>query len=207
VHPAVEVILAPIVLVHAHQIRSCFPRSMQSSKIQRAARSSRRACWAWTVVCLVACGADHSEPPRPEPAEPLPVLSPLAPPDRPVELGEDLEIEIERLSRISRGELPGVRERFLGGLPPNHHLFVSTTLHDASANEMVFVHVREWREPELIDGVLDSDVTVTGYRRGQPLSVRTSDVADWTISRPDGTEEGNRIGRYIDAHSGLPVRD
>lgn len=155
----------------------------------------------------MACGADHPEPPRPERSEPLPALSPLAPPDRPVEPDAELRIEIERLSRISRDELPGVRDRFLGGLPQGHHLFVSTTLHDASTDETVFVHVREWQEPELIVGVLDSEVAVTGYRRGQRLSVPTSDVSDWTISQPDGTEEGNRVGRYLDAYGGMPAPD
>jgi hypothetical protein len=155
------------------------------------------------ALCLVACGADHSEPPPLERREALPELSPLAPPDRPVQLDVEVTREIERLSRISRDELPGIRDRFLSGLPPGHLLFVSTTLHDESIDELVFVHVREWHEPELIDGVLDSEVTVTGYRRGQPLGVATSDVSDWTISRPDGTEEGNRVGRYVETHSGM----
>ena len=35
-------------------------------------------------------------------------------------------------------------------------------------------------------------------RRGQALSVAEADVVDWTIARPDGTEEGNWMGRFID---------
>lgn len=144
------------------------------------------------LLALAACDSAHDEP--------LPRLSDQAPRDRQVQVDHDVQSQLERLSELSRAELPEVRDRFLRGLPADHHLYVTTRLRDARTEEIVFVHVRAWDDPERIDGVLDSDVVVSGYHRGQPLDVRTADVFDWTISRPDGTEEGNRVGRYLDEH-------
>jgi hypothetical protein len=34
----------------------------------------------------------------------------------------------------------------------------------------------------------------------QSITVPESEVLDWTIARPDGSEEGNFIGKYLDSH-------
>ena len=30
--------------------------------------------------------------------------------------------------------------------------------------------------------------------------MKESDVLDWTISKPDGTEEGNFVGKFLDTY-------
>lgn len=59
-----------------------------------------------------------------------------------------------------------------------------------------------------IHGHIDSNLDfVRGYRVGQPIVLSTDAVLDWTVSRPDGTEEGNRIGKYLDKlHARLQQR-
>ena len=66
--------------------------------------------------------------------------------------------------------------------------------------EQVFVavdHIHDGR----VEGRLWSEVTtVAGYRHGQPLALAEADVVDWMISRPDGSEEGNWMGKFIDVY-------
>jgi hypothetical protein len=40
---------------------------------------------------------------------------------------------------------------------------------------------------------------VRGYRRGQAHTLRIPELLDWTVLRPDGTEEGNRVGNFLDS--------
>jgi hypothetical protein len=39
---------------------------------------------------------------------------------------------------------------------------------------------------------------VEGYGYGKELSVPEEEIVDWVITKPDGGEEGNLIGKYID---------
>lgn len=41
-----------------------------------------------------------------------------------------------------------------------------------------------------------------GFKKGDKLKVEEKDVLDWTISKPDGTEEGNVIGKFLDTWKG-----
>jgi hypothetical protein len=40
---------------------------------------------------------------------------------------------------------------------------------------------------------------VKGYKHGDEYKFPESEVLDWTISKPDGTEEGNFIGKFFDS--------
>jgi uncharacterized protein YegJ (DUF2314 family) len=37
------------------------------------------------------------------------------------------------------------------------------------------------------------------YSADQTVTIRAADLLDWTIVKPDGREEGNLRGKYIDA--------
>lgn len=39
---------------------------------------------------------------------------------------------------------------------------------------------------------------VTGYKRGDPHDLPEAEIVDWLISRPDGSEEGNVVGKFLD---------
>jgi len=41
---------------------------------------------------------------------------------------------------------------------------------------------------------------VTGYKHGDTYSFPEADLLDWTISKPDGTEEGNFVGKFLDTY-------
>ncbi|MFL5541489.1 MAG: hypothetical protein ACJ8J0_21055, partial [Longimicrobiaceae bacterium] len=96
---------------------------------------------------------------------------------------------------------PDARRRFLAGLPPQQTLFVTTRRRDAGGRlEQVFVAV-DGIDGAQVTGRLWSDVgIVVGYRHGQKLAVPESEIVDWMISRPDGSEEGNWMGKFFDAY-------
>lgn len=51
----------------------------------------------------------------------------------------------------------------------------------------------------MIGGRIWSPIQVVeGYGYGKELSVPEEEIVDWVITKPDGGEEGNLIGKYID---------
>ena len=50
---------------------------------------------------------------------------------------------------------------------------------------------------------------VQGFRYRQSYNFPTSEMVDWLISKPDGSEEGNWAGKFLDAFrlTGTPPKD
>lgn len=133
-----------------------------------------------------------------------PYVSPDAPEDDPLLLQdpEDREVFLETIEpcvREARRTYLQAKARFLAGLPPNHGFFVVVRLHDAEGRlEQVFVAV-DRIEDGTIEGRIWSPVQVVeGYAYGAELSVPEKEIVDWVITKPDGGEEGNLIGKFID---------
>lgn len=123
------------------------------------------------------------------------------PKDRVVTL-QDTRIEelIRTYSAMSREELPGIIERFRNGLEEGSKLFVTTRITDPANNtfEQVFVEVSAI-EGDVLSGKIASHLTqLTNYQFGDPYSCPQSKVLDWTIQKPDRSEEGNYVGRFMD---------
>jgi hypothetical protein len=38
----------------------------------------------------------------------------------------------------------------------------------------------------------------SGYKNADPYRFPESAIIDWTISRPDGTEEGKVVGKFVE---------
>lgn len=98
----------------------------------------------------------------------------------------------------SRKSWPSAKARYLAD--PKVMLFVSAEISDKfNRHEMVFVKVKAV-SMNLITGNISSDILgVAGYKVGDEFRLRESQILDWTISNPDGTEDGNLIGKYIDS--------
>lgn len=111
---------------------------------------------------------------------------------------EKLEAAIKPLIEQARKSLAHTKERYEKGLPRGHVLMVTTRLHGQDGSfEQVFVKVDSWHEHS-IDGTLASDVKLRSHKIGEKLTVKEEDVIDWTILNPDGSEEGNVIGKFLD---------
>lgn len=153
------------------------------------------ACFALALLC--ANGA---------PARQDVQLSPNAPKDKPVDArgGEEVrrfEEAIKPYVEQARKTYPEAKQRFLRGLPRGQVFFVTARLYDGTGRfEQVFVAVREIKGGK-ISGVIASEIrTVSGFRQGDPHALPESELYDWTISKPDGSEEGNFVGKFLDTY-------
>jgi hypothetical protein len=64
----------------------------------------------------------------------------------------------------------------------------------------VFVAV-EAIENGIIRGIIYSDInTVSGFALRQRYAFKETELVDWLITKPDGSEEGNVVGKFMDTY-------
>jgi len=123
--------------------------------------------------------------------------------DKPVAASSKAEVDalekaIAPYREQARKSYPDAKRRFVAGLPQGHKFAVAAQLHSAGKSETVFVMVKEIKGDQ-ITGRIDSDVrVVTGYKAGDSYALPEKDLIDWVIVRPDGSEEGNVVGKFLD---------
>ncbi|HSS22630.1 MAG TPA: DUF2314 domain-containing protein [Pyrinomonadaceae bacterium] len=130
-------------------------------------------------------------------------MSPDAPKDRPARAPDEKKFDevIKPYVEQARKSYPEAKERYLAGLPAKNVFFVTARLHDADGRwEQIFVEVKEIKDGK-INGLIANDITmVSGFKLGDKYSFLEADLLDWTIARPDGTEEGNFVGKFLDTY-------
>ncbi len=136
-----------------------------------------------------------------------PVLSPDAPPDRPVSGTEQTKAKIEEAIQPyidqAKATYPAARERFVAGLPEGHSFFVTTRIRDRSGTfEQVFIAVRAIEDGRVVGRIWSQIQLVRGFKFGDRYSLPESEIVDWLITRPDGSEEGNFVGKFLDTYGG-----
>lgn len=151
------------------------------------------------VGVLGGAGCSQETPPPP-----LPTLASNAPQDQPFESKgreavEEYRAAIAPYVEQARKTYPGAKQRFLDGLPPGQVFFAVCRLQDRTgATEQVFVAVADIRDGR-IKGRIASDIRgVSGYKQGDVHTFPETELIDWLISHPDGTEEGNVVGKFLD---------
>jgi uncharacterized protein YegJ (DUF2314 family) len=104
---------------------------------------------------------------------------------------------------------PEAKKRYLAGLPKGHRFFVVVRLKDAKGrSEQVFVSVNKIADGK-IDGAINNEIQlVDGHKRGQVITTPEDEIVDWVIVRPDGSEEGNWTGKFMEAYqaAGAPPK-
>lgn len=132
-------------------------------------------------------------------------LAPNAPKDKPVDASADQFAAFERAIAPyvakARATYPEVKKRYLAGLPPKHIFFLTTRLHDKTGTiEQVFIEVQSITDGK-VTGIIASDINdVAGFKRGDPYAFPEHEMLDWLIAKPDGTEEGNVVGIFLDTY-------
>lgn len=134
-------------------------------------------------------------------------VSPDAPKDKPVdargaEALRKFDEAIKPYVEKARKTYPEAKGRFLKGLSPKHTFFVTARLYDGAGYfEQVFVAVKEIKDGR-ISGLIWSDIEVLKkYKKGDEYSLPESDILDWLITNPDGTEDGNFVGKFLDTYN------
>lgn len=133
------------------------------------------------------------------------ILSDKAPADNPVSIKES---EMKKFYRLiepyvkkAKKTYPQAKARYLKGLPKGEHLFLKTMLYDKEKNiENVFILVKNI-EKGMVSGIIYNQIyLVKGYKNGQRYKFSESEVYDWLITKPDGSEEGNYVGKFLDTY-------
>jgi hypothetical protein len=126
------------------------------------------------------------------------------PPDKP--LGMSSKEKLAAYDRAiapyvakARATYPDAKKRFLAGLPPGYRFSVRVPLSDPDGKrEDSFIAVEKISGDE-ITGTIQSQLTVVShYKTGQRITVPELQIDNWVIVRPDGTEEGNAVGKFLD---------
>jgi hypothetical protein len=135
-----------------------------------------------------------------------PHIAPGAPPDKPVgaattERQKQIESAMAPYIAQARATYPDARGRFLAGLPPRHSFFVTVPLTDVTGRrETVFLAVDSLARDSVFGRIWNQIHVVQGYRLRDPYVTAEMDLLDWLITRPDGTEEGNFVGKFLDTY-------
>lgn len=132
-------------------------------------------------------------------------LSPDAPKDKPngvnAEQAAAMDRAIAPYVAKARATYPDAKKRYLAGLPPKNIFFVTVRLHDRNGIfEQAFIAVRGIENGKITGTIANDLQIVKDYRNGDKYVCSENDILDWTISKPDGTEEGNYVGKFLDTY-------
>lgn len=125
-----------------------------------------------------------------------------APADRPFQATKEQLVEYDKAIAPyvakAHATYPAAKARFLAGLPPGYSFSVRVRLKESNGRrEDAFLTVTKI-SGEKITGRLGTVTLLRNYKTGQTITVKESEIDNWVIVRPDGTEEGNYVGQFLD---------
>ncbi len=132
-------------------------------------------------------------------------VAPNAPKDKPapIETGKTAAFDRAIAPYVAKAKTtyPEAKKRFLAGLPPKHTFFMTTRLRDKDGKwEQAFIAVESITNGN-VTGIISSDLTlVKGFKAKDRYTFPETEMLDWLISKPDGTEEGNVVGIFLDTY-------
>lgn len=135
-----------------------------------------------------------------------PHVSPRAPPDKPVAVTRDeqqqrLDAALKPYIAKARATYHRAKTRYLAGLPPGQSFFVTVDLRDpAGHKEMIFLAVDSLVRDSIFGRIWNQIHLVQGYRLRDRHVVAERELLDWLITKPDGSEDGNVVGKFLDTY-------
>lgn len=156
------------------------------------------------LVLSLGCAREAKRSSPPTNLPPNPELSPHAPKDQPVDAKGTAEVEEYRVAiapyvEKGRQTYPEAKRRYLAGLPAGQNFFVVTNLRDDFGTiEQVFITVASIKGDRITGRIASDIIGVKGFNKGDPYAFQEGELLDWLITHPDGREEGNVVGRFLD---------
>jgi uncharacterized protein YegJ (DUF2314 family) len=164
--------------------------------------------------CIVSKLRLPAKVPRP-PRDSWPVVIAVAwnetrpgPPDKPHHLvGEQTTAYDKAIAPYiakARATYPAAKKRYLEGLPPGYsfsvwiRLFQKDNKSGQQRHEDVFVEVDSIKDGIVHGRINNKILLLTNHKEGERISIPESEVKNWLILRPDGVEEGNSVGKFLD---------
>lgn len=131
-------------------------------------------------------------------------LSENAPTDKPhnlkgVEQLEKYDVLIAPYVEKAQKTLAKAKKKYTEGLKDGQAFFLTTRIYDSLGNyEQIFVRVTSWKKGNVSGTIANQLNAVKGFSFGQLITFPESAILDWLITNPDGSEEGNFVGKYLD---------
>lgn len=105
--------------------------------------------------------------------------------------------------REAQRTLARTRHRFARGLPADTHLYLTARLlNEAAVPEPVVVRVASWEAGRVAGHIVRLDATSKPVATA-PAEFEETAALDWSLLRPDGSEEGNYLGKFLDLQDRL----
>lgn len=132
-----------------------------------------------------------------------------APPDKPRSMHGDkqfraMEKAIAPYVAKARTTYPAAKKRFLAGLPANYLFTVWLPFNEndkktgEDRREYAFVIVDKISNGKVYGRINNKLLSLKTYHYGDHVQFPESRILNWTIVRPDGSEEGNYVGNFLD---------
>ena len=101
----------------------------------------------------------------------------------------------------ARSKLPKVKQRFQEGLDEGEMLYVVVRLPRSGGGfEQTYVVVKDWQGEDLLGAAPGQSVGLAAAPAGELVSFKEGSILDWVIVKPDGYEEGNFVGRFLEGY-------
>ena len=101
-------------------------------------------------------------------------------------------------SVLVAADLPGVKARFLAGLPAGTLLSVKHGFPTGeSGHEYMWVRVDSWAGDRIRGRLANDPVRRADLHLADEVELDAGDVCDWCITHPDGVREGARINEFL----------
>ena len=121
------------------------------------------------------------------------------------------QAELDRLTAPyvakARATYPAAKKRFLAGLPPGYKFLVTFPFSQqdkrtgqATLGEHMLVDVERIEKGRVYGRLGNAPVLIRNLKFGDRVSGRESDITNWIIERPDRTEEGNFVGKFLEKY-------
>ncbi|TGE09646.1 hypothetical protein [Hymenobacter fodinae] len=100
--------------------------------------------------------------------------------------------------------LPQLRQRYQRGLPVGTICYLTVnTLNESATPEPLVVEVATWQAGKLTGRIMRLSHEEGRAMAGAPVSFEETAILDWLLLRPNGAEEGNYVGKYLDLEERL----
>lgn len=128
-----------------------------------------------------------------------PALAPNAPKDKAV------SAEVSKMDKAiapyvaqARKSWPQAKKRYLAGLPKGEIFFVTAQLHEGEQLEQCFLRVTKIDAGKITAVIATDLLALKKLRNGDTVTIKEAELVDWMIAKPDGSEEGNVVGKFLD---------
>ncbi len=101
----------------------------------------------------------------------------------------------------ARATYPSAKKRYLAGLPPGYsfavrkHLAEPRTEPGPQRLQGVYIEVDAIKDGKIYGRI--GEVNLPSFHRGQRISFPEPEIEDWAIFHPDGSVEGDVVGKFL----------